>query len=265
MGELLRRFIGNNDRGFDEIIYGPAKAKNPDIGFNCIFSRMRRAFFLILVFFTEDILDAQQLQELIFDHSRPITVKEIKFDNRPIPVALPLFSIEVNNVKVNSNDGFFTLLSDHSLHLLQEPDQDFKDAFKIRLVLANKGISPVRISNIVPFGANEDHYYISGKTATDTTRSFLFQPGKEPLGVVVPHNNNDLNFTAVELGNGKTLFGLIKRDNDTIQNYLLNRTTYVLEPGKKIGFELYADLADGTWHSALKKCFQEQMLYEVKN
>ncbi|HET6766701.1 MAG TPA: SUMF1/EgtB/PvdO family nonheme iron enzyme, partial [Chitinophagaceae bacterium] len=54
-------------------------------------------------------------------------------------------------------------------------------------------------------------------------------------------------------------------DNDSIQNYLLNRIPYVLHPGKKIGFHFYADVVDGGWHDALKKCFQEKMLYEVKN
>ena len=81
----------------------------------------------------------------------------------------------------------------------------------------------------------------------------------------MPHNNNDLNFTAVHLANGKLLYSLIRRDNDSIQNYLLYRSPYILQPGKKIGFDLYADLAEGGWQAALRKCFQEKMLYEVQN
>lgn len=210
-----------------------------------------------------ELLEAQHLRELIFDYPHPITIKELKLEETSILVSLPLFSIEVNKLKVNSNDGFFNLMSDYSLHLLQELDEKFKDGYKISLVLTNNGKSPVTISNIVPFGATENHYYISGKALSDTSRSFLYQPNHEPIGVIVPHNNNDMNFTAVELGNGKTLFGIIRRDNDSIQNYLLNRTPYVLQPGKKIGFHFYADVVDGDWHMALKKCFQEKMLYEV--
>jgi formylglycine-generating enzyme required for sulfatase activity len=226
---------------------------------------MRKVFLFITMFFCGKLLEAQKLRELIFDYQNPITIKELKLEGQSLPVSLPLFSIEVNKLKVNSNDGFFNLMSDHSLHVLQEPDERIKDAYKISLVLTNNGKSPVIISNIVPFGATESNYYISGKALSDTTRSFLYQPNHEPIGVIVPHNNNDLNFTAVELGNGKTLFGLIRRDNDSIQNYLLNRTPYILSPGKKIGFHFYADVVDGDWHAALKKCFQEKMLYEVKD
>ena len=67
--------------------------------------------------------EAQQLKELVFDVLNPITIKEIKLEDRSLPVSLPLFSIEVNRLKVNSNDGFFTLLSDHSIHMLQETEE----------------------------------------------------------------------------------------------------------------------------------------------
>ncbi|HET6766650.1 MAG TPA: hypothetical protein VFH08_04605, partial [Chitinophagaceae bacterium] len=226
---------------------------------------MRKSFLFIVMLSYGMLSEAQQLKELVFDGLNPITIKEVKLEDRSLPVSLPLFSIEVNKLKVNSNDGFFTLLSDHSIHMLQETEEKFTDAYKISFILTNNGRSPVTISNIVPFGATESHYYISGKGLSDTSRSLLYQPGKEPVGVIVPHNSNDLNFTAVELGNGKTLFGLIRRDNDTIQNYLLNRTPYVLQPGKKIGFHFYAGVADGDWRMALKECFQKRMLYEVKN
>jgi formylglycine-generating enzyme required for sulfatase activity len=224
---------------------------------------MRRIILFLVLFFTGDLLQSQQLKELVFDIPDPITIKELKFDNSSTPVSLPLFSIEVNKLRLNSNEKFLSLLSDLSLHFLQDADENFKDGYKMSLVITNNGKSPVTISNIVPFGISPGHYYISGKSLSDTSRSFLYQPNKEPIGVIVPHNNNDLNFTAVELDNGKTLFGLVRRDNDSIQNYLLNRSPYILEPGKKIGFHFYADVVDGDWHTALKKCFNEKMLYEV--
>ncbi|HYM94151.1 MAG TPA: SUMF1/EgtB/PvdO family nonheme iron enzyme, partial [Chitinophagaceae bacterium] len=180
--------------------------------------------------------------------------------------SLPLFSIEIDHKLVNVNEtGFASFQSDKSLHLLIDPDNTFKDGYKANIVFSNNGNSPISISNIIPYGRNASYYYISGKPLADTSRSFLYQPGKEPVGVVVPHNNNDLNFTAVELGDGQTLYALVVRDNDSIQNYLLNRSPYILQPGKKIGFYFYADVVHGDWHAALTKCFREKMLYEVKN
>lgn len=225
---------------------------------------MRVSILCMAIFIPGQLLKAQQLKELVFDDLNPVTVKELAFANTRAPLSLPLFSMELNGQIVNSNQRFFDLLSVHSLHLLQERDESFKDGYKTRLVVTNNGRLPVTISNIVPFGTTKSRYYISGKPLSDTSRSLLYQPGKEPIGVIVPHNNNDLNFTAVELGKNITLFGLVTRDNDSIQNYLLNRSPYVLQPGKKIGFYLYADVIDGDWRAAIKKCFQEKMLYEVK-
>lgn len=224
--------------------------------------RLPLTFLLLLIY---PVVFSQELRELVFENTRPITINELKLQVGSVPVSLPLFSVEINKLKVNSNDGLFNLLSDYSLHLLQEPDEKFKDGYKLNILFTNNGKSPVTISNIVPFGASENHYYISGKAIADTSRSFLYLPGKEPIDVIVPHNNNDLNFTAVELDNGKTLFGLLRRSNDSIQNYLLNRSPYILQPGKQMSFDFYADVVDGDWHAALKKCFQEKMLYEVQS
>lgn len=209
---------------------------------------------------------AQELKEFVFDYSHPFEIKEIKTQGGSYPVSLHLFSIEINGINLNDNDAEFAQLqSDLNLHLLMDPEETFKDGYKTKLVFSNNGKSPLTISNIVPFGRSEKNYYISGKPLTDTSRSFLYQPGKEPIGVIVPHNNNDLNFTAVELDNRKTLFALIRRSNDSIQNYLLNRGPSILQPGKQMSFDFYADVVDGDWRAALKKCFQQKMLYEVQN
>ena len=218
-----------------------------------------------MLFCTAFISVAQQLKELVFENTEPITVKALKLQGESLPVTLPLFSIELNKKLIYSNGELYSFFSNNLIHLLQEPDDNFKDGYKMTLIFTNKGKSPVTVSNIIPFGTNDKHYYISGKSLADTSRSFLYQPGEESIGVIVPHNNNDLNFTAIELENNKTLYALIRRSNDSIQNYLLSRSPYILQPGEKISFNFYADVVDGDWHAALKKCFQEKMLYEVKN
>lgn len=206
---------------------------------------------------------SQQLKEFVFEHDSPFFIRELKLQQQSIPVDLPFFTAEINRQQIKSNEDFFRMLSQYSIHILQDPAMNFQKGVKNSLVFTNNGAVPVTLSNLIPFGTGPHTYYISGKPLSDTSRSFLFQPGREPIGVIVPHNDNDLNFTCLELGNGKTLFGLIRRDDDSIQNYLLNRTPYILQPGKKIGFHFYADVVDGDWHAALKKCFRENMLYDL--
>jgi formylglycine-generating enzyme required for sulfatase activity len=203
---------------------------------------------------------SQQMKGLIFDDTNILLVKGVKIDEQVASVLKPLFSVEINKKAFNSNENE-TL--NRLLRIHVEPDINFKAGYKAEIIFTNTGKEAVSISNIIPFGGSVNHYYISGKPFSDTSRSFLFQPGQEPIGVIVPHNNSDLNFSAIELDNGKTLFGLVKRSKDSIQNYLLNRTPYLIAPGKSISFELYADVANGDWHAALIKCFREKMLYEV--
>lgn len=208
---------------------------------------------------------AQTLQDLVIKNISPGTVKGLKLTHATWQVKLPLFSLEFNKKVLFAEGQILKPGTSHPVSMTFERDKNFTNGYKAKLVFTNRGKLPVIISNIIPFGENPGYYYISGEKLSDTSRSFLYQPGKKPLGVVVPHNNNDLNFSAIELGNDKTLYGLIRRDNDSIQNYLLNRTPYVLQPGKSIGFYFYADIAEGDWYAALKKCFREKMLYEVSH
>lgn len=204
----------------------------------------------ILIF----IAQSQELRELVFDKGQLLSVRELKTENGIVPFLKPLFSAEINRKNGNTDD---------QLHVSFDPDLGFKDGYKAKLVFTNNNKEAVSLSNVVPFGVDSNHYYISGKQLADSSRSFLFQPNAEPIGVVLPHNNSDLNFSAIELENGKTVFSLIKRSKDSIYNYLLNRTPYLILPGKSISFDFYADIVDGDWHTALRKCFQEKMLYEV--
>ncbi|HVM87187.1 MAG TPA: SUMF1/EgtB/PvdO family nonheme iron enzyme [Puia sp.] len=225
---------------------------------------MRNLLLVTLIIFCISDARAQQLKGLKFDYTHPFTVKELIAEQGFVSTSLPLFSAELNKTSFNDNDtACIKFLSDHSLHFLLNIDSNFTDGFKAVFTFANNGNEQITISNIIPFGIHENNIYISGKPLSDTSRSFLFQPGKEPVGVIVPHNNNDLNFSAIDISNGKTLFGFIKRSNDSIQNYLLNRSPYILLPKQKISFEFYADIINGDWHDALKECFRKKMLYEV--
>ena len=226
---------------------------------------MRKFFICCLILSILFKTEAQELKKFGFDDSHPFSINELVTKAGNMPVSLPLFSIEINKTVINSNSPVFNkFFSDNKLHLLIEPDSSYGQAYKTTLTISNNGDAAISISNIIPFTADSSHYYISGQPLSDTSRSFLFRPGAEPIGVIVPHNNNDLNFCAVQLDSNKTLFGFIKRANDSIQNYLLFRSPYLLTPGKKISFGLYADIVTGDWHDALKKCFREEKLYEVQ-
>ncbi|HET9826499.1 MAG TPA: hypothetical protein VFP87_14265, partial [Chitinophagaceae bacterium] len=226
---------------------------------------MKKFLIALLGCFTLIILRAQQLKGLVFDDPHPFTIKELKLATESIPVSLTLFSVEIDKERMDASSARFSdILSGKGLHVLIVPRSTFNDGCKVSVTFTNNGKVPIAISNIVPFGAADDHYYISGKALADTSRSYFYRPSVEPLSVIVPHNSNDLNFGVVELQGNKTVFGLLRRSNDSIQNYLLNRRPYILQPGKSMGFDFFADVVAGDWHDALRKCFQGKKLYEVQ-
>lgn len=223
-----------------------------------------RVLIVITVLLLSCATHAQQLQQLVFSNKNRneiIAVNTGTGYSTRLQKPFPLFSFELNKAQYNSNEEAFNKL----LKIAIAVDTTFHDAVKAIISFTNISDKEISISNIVPFGKSNAEIYIGGKTMADTSRSFLFQKNKTPVGVIVPHNNNDLNFSVVSLQQNISLYALLRRNNDSIQNYLLLRTPYQLQPGKTILFYLYADIAEGNWHTALKKCFQQKMLYEVNN
>lgn len=223
-----------------------------------------RFLILITVLCLSSFLRGQQLPQFVFSNKnqQEIIAVNTGTDNIiKLPKPLPLFSLEANKLQHSSSDAALN----KTLKIKTVFDNSFHDAVKLIISLNNISDKPISVSNIVPFGRNNAEVYISGKAFADTSRSFLFQKNKTPVGVIVPHNNNDLNFAVVPLQENISLYALVRRNNDSIQNYVLLRTPYILQPGKTISFYFYADISKGDWYAALKKCFQQKMLYEVSD
>jgi formylglycine-generating enzyme required for sulfatase activity len=226
-----------------------------------------KTFYSLIIFCLLSFASAaQKLEDLVADERNPFQFSVAKVDDSSLKFILPYFYVDIDKETWNSaSEKFVQLLATKRLRFHWSADHNFNDGYKASLIISNEGTQPVLISNIIPFGTGSHRSRISGKPLADSSRSFLFLPGRSPVGVIVPHNNNDLNFTMVELSPHQTLYGLLKRSNDSIQNYLQWRIPYLLTPGATISFEFYADVVNDNWQAALKKCFQEKMLYEIKN
>ena len=173
---------------------------------------MRKIFFSVACSFMFFISSSQELKQLAFDPKQRFTILDIKLSDRSFPVSFPAFSIELDRTYFTAFDKTFSqALAQKHIKLQLFHDNSFKNGYKASLVITNEGTKTVSISNIVPFGTITTPFFISGKRLSDTSRSYLFTGGRSPVGVVVPHNMNDLNFSAFELTAGYTVYGLIKR------------------------------------------------------
>jgi hypothetical protein len=101
---------------------------------------MKKLFLFVIAAGSLLFVQSQELKELIFDHSRPFTINELKIQGQAIPVAIPFFSIEINKKLSFSNDAaFHHEFFDAKLHLLIEPDTAFKEGYAAKLVFLNNG------------------------------------------------------------------------------------------------------------------------------
>jgi formylglycine-generating enzyme required for sulfatase activity len=241
--------------------------------------------FSILLYST--LLQGQKLTRLTFSPTNPLEITGVVLQNgQSLQTRLPLFSLEVNRQSYSTTDAAFrTAILNKLMSVSFQQDPEFKDGIRGKIAFKNLSKREISINNIVPFGQQKTKAFIAGKLATDTfyirpvahseipklydpfapvrdtSRAFIYRKGFKPLGVVLPHNNQDLGFGAIELRDIST-YGLVRRTTDTIQNYLLIRTPYRIPPGGRLEFLFFADVVEGNWQSALIKCFREKMLYE---
>ncbi|MBL7794842.1 MAG: SUMF1/EgtB/PvdO family nonheme iron enzyme, partial [Saprospiraceae bacterium] len=203
---------------------------------------------------------------------------------------LPILGFELNREWLTTTDTtFLRQVLGKMLEVRVQADYRLQEGFLGTVYFKNISNKELLINNIVAFGGKADQFFIMGKkykdaitqprpavnsnipklfdpftASPDTSRSMLYRPGFSPLEVVVPHNNQDLGFSTMPLSANRWLYGLVRRTQDTIQNYLLIRTPYRLKPGAEVQYLLYIDVAEGpNWQSALKKCFQERLLYDA--
>ncbi|NUQ23514.1 MAG: SUMF1/EgtB/PvdO family nonheme iron enzyme [Saprospiraceae bacterium] len=236
-----------------------------------------------------------QWPALEWSTTNPLAIKAVVIQKDGMPLRyntghLPVLGFELDRRWMTTTDTLFLgQVLGKALELRVVPDFRLKEGYLARIYFKNISNKDLLINNINPFGGQPDQYFIAGKkysdairqplpkvdstipklfdpfaASADTSRSLLYRPGQTPVEVVLPHNNQDLGFCTQMLSNNLWLYGLARRAQDTIQNYLLIRTPYRLKPGAEVQFLLYIDVAEGSnWQSALRKCFQERLLYDA--
>lgn len=132
------------------------------------------------------------------------------------------------------------------------------------ITFTNGSKDTLTLSNVVPFGRDNNDVYITGLGQHRLSRTHLFLPDKKPVNVIVPDNTWDLGFSATQLAGSTRIFALTRRDGSSLQNATRKRFETILAPGGSVKYHFYAELYQGEWQQALKICFQDRYLYDVK-
>ncbi|HJW18370.1 MAG TPA: SUMF1/EgtB/PvdO family nonheme iron enzyme [Flavisolibacter sp.] len=132
------------------------------------------------------------------------------------------------------------------------------------LLFTNASTDTITLENVVPFGVSPEHVYITGKGDHELSRTHLFVPGKLPVNVIVPDNAWDLGYCSVDLKNGQSVTGLVRRNRASIKKGTRTRFETILYPGGSVTYNFYAESAPAKWQDALAQIFQDRMLYDVE-
>ncbi len=156
------------------------------------------------------------------------------------------------------------------LTLTVTPQPDFRPGAKLTVVLRNEGKAKVTVENLVPLGQGDDRVYITAglpnKEPHTLDRSQLFQPGLQPVGVVLPDNAWHLGFASVGLasedfGDGHWLTAIARRIKT--DNAERTRWATTLKPGGSVEYAIFIEHHKGNWLRGLEIMFRERYLYDL--
>jgi len=234
-------------------------------------STMNKILLVLSLTFGVGNLNAQELKQLDFSREAKACFqgaknkkgKEFRLDH------LPLLSYVVNGKLKNTSEvkvGMYNdslLFTDENLQISYKA-LPFDQGVKAVIIFKNTSIiDTLHLENIVPFGENKDHVYITGKGDNGLSRSHLFRPGCEPVNVILPDNAWELGFSAVSLESETGICALTRRTGWDAAKAQRRRFETLLFPGGSVTYTFWADLYSGNWQEGLRLMFQDRFLYDI--
>ena len=209
----------------------------------------------------------QDIKNISFSEENSLTINKIEFSNGVTIVpenTLSLFSFNLNTQNILSgamslNDGKYLLPGKLLVELVP---QQHAYAWKVGILLKNISSDTINISNVVPFGENSDHVYLTGSGDERLSTSKLFLPGKAPVSVILPDNAWELGYASLTTNETNVCALARRKEWDSAQR---KRFETRLFPGGEVEYDLFIETFAGEWQNGLKKVFQERYLYDLDN
>jgi formylglycine-generating enzyme required for sulfatase activity len=126
----------------------------------------------------------------------------------------------------------------------------------------NKSKDTLRLSNVLPFGNDPAHPYITGLGDHRLSRTHLFLPGRKPVNVIVPDNAWELGYASRSVSDNVSVCGLSRRDLGSIIKGTRRRFETLLYPGGSVKYDFYFERFTGPWQEGLIIAFQQRKLYD---
>ena len=170
----------------------------------------------------------------------------------------PTFSLTIDNVNFNADSNIGALGKKISYTIKRNEN----DSNLNMIELKNISSDTIEIANLLPYGMERDHVYITGLGDHPLSRTHIFIPGKIPVNVVCPDNAWELGFACIE-ENGKNVASLVRRDKSTIEKGQRKRFETILYPGGSVKYKRWTLPFTGNWQEGLRLIFQKNMLFDI--
>ncbi len=208
-------------------------------------------------------------QDLRLETSRGLAVTGFSYNNTASATGLPvpLFSVSVDDSLISSGDvvtvekdGTFFL--DFGGGLLGELSTEApeKGCWKGILTFINISGDTLILENMVPFGDDPGHVYITGTGPWSLARAALFRPNKAAVPVILPDNAWEMGYGAVPVDDHTSLSAIARRKE--LRGGKKQRYKTQLYPGGSMDYAMWACPYEGNWQNGLRKMFREKYLFE---
>jgi formylglycine-generating enzyme required for sulfatase activity len=165
---------------------------------------------------------------------------------------------------ITTGNKFNNYIAEGKIRVTWKQDKKYTTGVHGTISFENITGDTLWLTNVVPFGKNEKHVYITGKGNHWLSRTHLFLPGKLPVNCIVPDNAWELGYAGVTIDNNANICALVRRDGESLEKANLRRFETELQPNGKVSYNFYADLYEGAWQEGLRLIFQDRYLYDVE-
>ncbi len=142
--------------------------------------------------------------------------------------------------------------------------ENYTHGIKATIKFINTTADTIWLTNVVPFGTDDNYVYITGIGNHGLSRTHLFRPGFSPVNVIVPDNAWELGYGQRRLNDKVNVCALTRRNKESIQNGKRRRFETELYPEGSVEYTFYADSYKGDWQEGLRLMFQNRMLYDIE-
>jgi iron(II)-dependent oxidoreductase len=234
---------------------------------------IKQVLFLFAVLFVKPPESySQVLHKIVIANTSGVSADQILLsDTSSLMMAKsrPLFSFRMNGKLFNSamvnaeKEGERYLQSyEGGLRLTFQMRDSSAGAWNCAIVFENTGNDTLTISNIVPFGEDNNTLYITGDGPSGLARAKLFRPGYKPVRVILPDNAWELGYTSFFAGNELSVCALSRRII-TVGGQVQRYETQLPSQAKVI-YSIHADVFTGEWQNGLRIMFRDRTIFDVE-